>query len=103
MHGNTYKTSQGQKTRSFDQILTECLESLRILKEHNEIIGGFHIEASYDDVTECIGGENTVSEEDLSRNYTSLCDPRLNKDQTIEILSILGKEIADRKYNYLNI
>ena len=85
MHGNTYKTKSGFKTRNFADIFEETLGSIQILKEFEEIPAGVHLESSYDNVTEVIG--LGVDEENLSSNYTSLCDPRLNYYQTLDLLS----------------
>lgn len=85
MHGNTYKTKSGLKTRNFADIFEETLGSIQILKEFEEIPAGVHLESSYNNVTEVIG--LGVDEENLSSNYTSLCDPRLNYYQTLDLLS----------------
>ncbi|CAG9319900.1 aroF [Blepharisma stoltei] len=94
MHGNTYKTNQGLKTRSVSSILNECIESIKILRENRESLGGFHFEASYEEVTECVGGNAGITEESLNKKYKTLCDPRLSRSQMLEILKILGSLIA---------
>ncbi len=93
MHGNGRTTSTGVKTRSFDDIVTE-LE--RTFDTHERLgvtrLGGVHFELTGEDVTECVGGASGVTEEALATNYASLCDPRLNYAQALE----LAFHVADR-------
>lgn len=83
MHGNTYSTSKNIKTRNVSDILSELTKFATILHEHNEVIGGIHLETSPTQVTECIGME--IEESDLEICYTSACDPRLNISQSLYI------------------
>jgi 3-deoxy-7-phosphoheptulonate synthase len=83
MHGNTKSTPSGLKTRSFDDILAEIEGSFAAHKEAGTRLGGVHFELTGEDVTECTGGG--LSEADLDRNYASLCDPRLNYRQALEM------------------
>jgi 3-deoxy-7-phosphoheptulonate synthase len=92
MHGNTEKTKKGIKTRSFNKILDELIQSLQIHKSENSFLGGMHLETSPDNVTECTGGFQDITEKDLLLNYQTACDPRLNSSQTIEIISKFIKE-----------
>ncbi|KAH6657285.1 DAHP synthetase [Truncatella angustata] len=86
MHGNTRSVgSAGIKTRRFDDIFTELQETLAVHKEEGSYLGGMHLELTGDAVTECMGGSQNLDEDDLSTNYTSFCDPRLNEKQALEM------------------
>lgn len=88
MHGNGITTSSGLKTRNFDDILTEIEKSFAIHAREGTELGGVHIELTGDDVTECIGAG--LDESDLDRRYLSVCDPRLNYRQALEMALRLG-------------
>jgi len=90
MHGNTRSTSSGIKTRQFTDILSELQETLAIHKEEGSYLGGVHLELTGDAVTECTGGSEGLGEEDLSLNYTSFCDPRLNEKQALELAFLIA-------------
>ena len=90
MHGNTQSTAAGIKTRSFGDIFTELQETLRIHKEQGSYLGGVHLELTGDAVTECLGGSEGLEEDDLSTNYTSFCDPRLNEKQALELAFLIA-------------
>lgn len=91
MHGNTIKTNNNIKTRSFDSIKNEVINFITIHKKMGTYPGGIHLELTPDDVTECIGGNiNKIYEEDLSKMYLSQCDPRLNGIQSIELAFIIS-------------
>jgi 3-deoxy-7-phosphoheptulonate synthase len=85
MHGNTFKTSEGQKTRRFDDILSEVASFFQVHQALGTWPGGLHIELTGDNVTECLGGGSRLLEGDLSTNYTSICDPRLNATQSLDM------------------
>lgn len=85
MHGNTQTTAAGIKTRKFGDIFAELRETLRIHKEQGSYLGGVHLELTGDAVTECLGGSEELDEDDLQVRYTSLCDPRLNEKQALEL------------------
>ena len=85
MHGNGIVTEGGIKTRSFDAISEELRKTCAIHKAAGTVLGGVHFELTGEDVTECIGGASGVTEECLTRNYVSLCDPRLNYQQSLEL------------------
>ncbi len=93
MHGNTEKTSHGIKTRKFENICSELIQSLKIHQSENSYLGGVHLETAPDDVTECTGGFQKITEHDLKLNYKSACDPRLNPSQCSELLSNFINEI----------
>jgi len=85
MHGNTFSTENGHKTRDFDDILKEITG---FFEAHNKVgtyPGGVHLELTGDDVTECLGGGAQLDADDLSKRYETMCDPRLNGSQSIDI------------------
>lgn len=90
MHGNTLSTPTGIKTRRFNDIYSELEQSLRIHKEEGSYLGGVHLELTGDAVTECLGGSEGLDEDDLSTNYTSFCDPRLNEKQALELAFLVA-------------
>ena len=90
MHGNGIKTAAGIKTRSFDDILRELEQTVDAHKRAGTVLGGVHFELTGEDVTECIGGAAGVGEHDLTRNYASPCDPRLNYQQSLELAFLLA-------------
>jgi 3-deoxy-7-phosphoheptulonate synthase len=85
MHGNTFKASGGQKTRRFDDILSEVGQFFDVHQSLGTWPGGLHVELTGDNVTECLGGGSRLGEGDLSTNYTSICDPRLNATQSLDM------------------
>ena len=92
MHGNTHSTASGLKTRDFDDILREIERSFAVHRELGTVLGGIHFELTGEDVTECVGGG--ITEADLSRNYASVCDPRLNYRQALEMAFRVGRWIG---------
>lgn len=94
MHGNIIKTKAGIKTRDFDAILSEVEQTFRIHREQGSILGGVHFEMTGDNVTECIGGAEGLSESDLTKNYESYCDPRLNYGQGLEMAFLISSMFA---------
>ena len=94
MHGNTETTSQGIKTRRFSKILEELEKSYRILKACGTQLGGVHVELTGENVTECIGGASGVTEDDLTRDYRTQMDPRLNYEQAMEMALLLARLMA---------
>ena len=85
MHGNTRSTGSGVKTRRFDDILSELEAVMDAHDSLGTVLGGVHFELTGEDVTECVGGGAGVTEDDLAARYTSLCDPRLNYAQALEM------------------
>ena len=92
MHGNATVTSAGIKTRNFDDILAEVESSMDVHNRLGTYFGGVHFELTGDDVTECIGAG--LGEADLSRNYETLCDPRLNYRQALQMAFAVGRRLA---------
>jgi 3-deoxy-7-phosphoheptulonate synthase len=95
MHGNTIKSSNNYKTRPVDAILTEMKQFFQIHKAEGTFAGGVHLEMTGKNVTECIGGSFTVSEEDLSSRYHTHCDPRLNADQALELAFLIADSLKE--------
>ena len=93
MHGNTRKSSSGFKTRSFDDIQREIAWTLDAHAQAGTILGGVHFEMTGEDVTECTGGAAGIRDEDLSLNYATACDPRLNYRQALEMAFLLGRRM----------
>ncbi len=85
MHGNTESTSNGYKTRRFDNIRTEVELAFDLHAAAGTRLGGVHLELTGEDVTECTGGARELTERDLERAYRSSVDPRLNYEQSLEI------------------
>ncbi|MBI4899998.1 MAG: 3-deoxy-7-phosphoheptulonate synthase class II [Actinobacteria bacterium] len=92
MHGNTYSSSTGYKTRSFDDVVSELNGFFDVHEELGTWPGGVHFELTGDDVTECVGGSVDVSEAQLADRYETVCDPRLNRQQSLELAFL----VADR-------
>ncbi len=91
MHGNTTTAASGLKTRNFDRILQELHGAFAVHAAEGTHAGGVHFELTGQDVTECTGGAQRISEQGLSANYLTHCDPRLNASQALE----LAFEIAE--------
>jgi len=86
MHGNTYLNPYGQKTRKIDDILREIRSFHQIHHTEGTIAGGVHLELTGENVTECIGGSRKLLDEHLQQNYQTNCDPRLNAEQSVELV-----------------
>ena len=93
MHGNGQTARNGIKTRSFDDIMSEIITAFRIHKEVGSRLSGIHLELTGEDVTECIGGPGNLSESDLTRDYRSQVDPRLNYEQAMEIAFLIAEQM----------
>ncbi len=97
MHGNTYSTKSGIKTRSFDDIAEELEKAFTVHEAHDTTLGGVHLELTGDNVTECIGGVGQLAEPDLERAYKSAVDPRLNYDQAMELAFMIADHMKSSK------
>ena len=95
MHGNTLSTPSGIKTRKFSAILSEVSSALRIHREEGSELNGVHLELTGEAVTECVGGSEGLTEEDLNLNYTTYCDPRLNEKQALELAFLVAGHYKD--------
>jgi 3-deoxy-7-phosphoheptulonate synthase len=94
MHGNTIKSASGYKTRPFDRVLKEVQEFFAVHRAEGTYPGGVHFEMTGKDVTECTGGVQAVTDEDLSDRYHTACDPRLNATQALELAFLVAEELA---------
>lgn len=95
MHGNTYSSASGLKTRHFDTVIDELQGFFEVHHALGTHPGGIHIELTGEDVTECMGGAQDISDLDLGRRYETACDPRLNTQQALE-MSFLVAEMLRR-------
>jgi 3-deoxy-7-phosphoheptulonate synthase len=91
MHGNTITSASGYKTRPFDRIIQEVKTFFAVHAAEGTYAGGVHLEMTGKDVTECTGGARAISDEDLNDRYHTLCDPRLNAEQAIEVAFLLAE------------
>jgi 3-deoxy-7-phosphoheptulonate synthase len=85
MHGNTFTTANGRKTRHFDDIVAEIDGFVRAHRAEGTWPGGIHVELTGENVTECLGGAEAVSDTDLDNRYETMCDPRLNGRQSLDL------------------
>jgi 3-deoxy-7-phosphoheptulonate synthase len=92
MHGNTESTSNGYKTRRFDNIRSELDQSFDVHAALGSRLGGVHLELTGENVTECLGGARELTEIDLERAYTSTVDPRMNYEQSLEIAMLIVRK-----------
>ena len=95
MHGNTYTTAGGRKTRHLEDVVSEIDGYFRAHGEAGTWPGGIHLEITGDDVTECVGGAEAISDDDLERRYETMCDPRLNGAQSLELAFRLAERLSD--------
>jgi 3-deoxy-7-phosphoheptulonate synthase len=93
MHGNTIKAQSGIKTRPFDRILKEVKSFFDIHRAEGTHAGGVHFEMTGQNVTECLGGAQAISEADLVHRYQTHCDPRLNASQAIELAFLMAESL----------
>ncbi len=97
MHGNTIKSPNGYKTRKFTDILAEVRQFFAIHKAEGTHAGGVHFEMTGQDVTECLGGAQAISELELSDRYHTHCDPRLNASQSLELAFLIAETLKKQK------
>jgi 3-deoxy-7-phosphoheptulonate synthase len=90
MHGNTITSASGYKTRPFDRILQEVKSFFAVHAAEGTYAGGVHLEMTGQNVTECTGGARAISDEDLNDRYHTVCDPRLNADQSIDLAFLIA-------------
>ena len=91
MHGNTFEASSGYKTRRFDDVIDEVQGFFDVHRALGTWPGGIHVELTGDDVTECVGGGEDLAEMDLGSRYESVCDPRLNRVQSLELAFLVAE------------
>ncbi len=97
MHGNTIKANGGFKTRRFDAVLSEVGTFFDVCRAEGAYPGGVHFEMTGQNVTECLGGSQEISEADLSSRYHTHCDPRLNANQALELAFILADRFKETR------
>lgn len=95
MHGNTIKSTSGYKTRKFDDILSEIRSFFNVHKALGTYAGGVHFEMTGQDVTECLGGNQKISEINLQDRYHTHCDPRLNGSQSVELAFLIAQSLVE--------
>jgi len=98
MHGNTIKSNTGYKTRPLANIFSEIQKFFQIHKSLDTYPGGVHLEMTGQDVTECMGGLQEITDEDLKNRYHTFCDPRLNASQSLELAFLLSDYLKDEKF-----
>ena len=91
MHGNTFEASSGYKTRRFEDVIEEVQGFFDVHRSVGTWPGGLHVELTGDDVTECVGGGEEVLEVNLGHRYESVCDPRLNRVQSLELAYLVAE------------
>ncbi len=96
MHGNTREAATGHKTRLFDDVIAEVEGYFEVHRNLGTFPGGIHIELTGDDVTECVGGTGGVEESDLHQRYETACDPRLNREQSLELAFMVADMLIKR-------
>ncbi len=96
MHGNTREAASGHKTRLFDDVVEEVKGFFEVHHAAGTVPGGMHIELTGDDVTECVGGTGGVLESDLGDRYETACDPRLNREQSLELSFLVADMLLDK-------
>jgi 3-deoxy-7-phosphoheptulonate synthase len=96
MHGNTFEAASGHKTRSFSDVMDEVTGFFEVLRELDVHPGGLHVELTGDDVTECVGGLDGITEAGLAIRYETACDPRLNRVQSLELAFTVAEMLVER-------
>jgi 3-deoxy-7-phosphoheptulonate synthase len=97
MHGNTVSTQSGFKTRPFERILKEVKSFFEVHRAEGTHAGGVHFEMTGQNVTECLGGAQAISEEDLASRYQTHCDPRLNANQALELAFLMAESLRTER------
>lgn len=96
MHGNGITTKNGYKSRHFDDVMDEVRGFFEVHRDAGTFPGGIHVELTGDDVAECLGGSEMIDESTLEERYESLCDPRLNHMQSLELAFLVSEALAKR-------
>ncbi len=95
MHGNTFTSKGGRKTRHLDDVIREITGFFAAHEAEGTWPGGIHVELTGDDVTECLGGTTAIADEDLERRYETICDPRLNGRQSLDLAFRVADLLTD--------
>lgn len=96
MHGNGITTKNGYKSRRFDDVMDEVAGFFEVHRAAGTFPGGVHVELTGDDVAECLGGSEHIDEGTLEERYESLCDPRLNHSQSLELAFLVSESLTKR-------
>jgi len=99
MHGNTFEAANGYKTRSFNDVVEEVRGFFDVHDSLGTWPGGLHVELTGDDVTECVGGALKLEETDLADRYETVCDPRLNRNQSLELAFTVATRLRKGRRN----
>jgi 3-deoxy-7-phosphoheptulonate synthase len=102
MHGNTVKSSTGYKTRPFDRVLKEVKTFFDVHRAEGTTAGGVHLEMTGQNVTECMGGAQDITDVDLQDRYNTRCDPRLNASQALELAFLLAESLREESAKAAN-
>ncbi|WP_040284592.1 class II 3-deoxy-7-phosphoheptulonate synthase [Tessaracoccus massiliensis] len=102
MHGNTFEAKNGYKTRSFADVAEEVNGFFDVHEQLGTWPGGLHVEMTGDDVTECVGGVHNLHEDDLANRYETFCDPRLNRNQSLELAFLVARRLRSGRLNREN-
>jgi len=97
MHGNTVESASGYKTRHFDRVVDEVRGFFEVHRSLGTWPGGIHVELTGEDVTECLGGGQQISDSDLAGRYETACDPRLNTQQALELSFLVAEMLRDNR------
>jgi 3-deoxy-7-phosphoheptulonate synthase len=97
MHGNTFTSSTGHKTRRLDDVMAEITDYFAAHAQEQTWPGGIHVELTGDDVTECLGGSSQTDEPDLEMRYETVCDPRLNARQSLDLAFQVAELLGARR------
>lgn len=103
MHGNTFETDNGFKTRSYSDVVEELNGFFDVHHDLGTWPGGVHVELTGDDVTECLGGAFQLAEADLANRYETTCDPRLNRNQSLELAFMVAERLSDGRIRRPNL
>jgi len=102
MHGNTFEAATGYKTRAFSQVADELNGFFDVHEALGTWPGGVHVELTGDDVTECVGGVGDLAEADLANRYETACDPRLNRNQSLELAFLIADRLTSGRIKRVN-
>ena len=102
MHGNTFEAANGYKTRSFTDVVDEVNGFFDVHEQLGTWPGGLHVELTGDDVTECVGGVMNLVEDDLANRYETVCDPRLNRNQSLELAFTVAQRLRSNRLRRVN-
>jgi 3-deoxy-7-phosphoheptulonate synthase len=97
MHGNGMTTKNGYKSRRFDDVMDEVNGFFEVHKALGTHPGGLHVELTGDDVAECLGGSDQIDESTLAERYESVCDPRLNHMQSLELAFLVAEKLVETR------